>query len=560
MEKERKSITLIFHLKSPTQSNNLFTIKLTFEATMEFVKHTQLKTRADWQIWIDSIADLAQSYDVWEYCDPDESTTSPDEESVRLGLRKVNERITSTVQESHRILYAGIRSPRGKIQALSKALQPTTKDQTDEVRDLYEALKKGPKRAGTEQWLNHWVIVTHRAKALRLENLSEQQICEGFIESCSEINTVFYTKMKGRKVDTKDAALGSAVDKIQSSLLLMLETLQPHTPALSTRSTPTGNNQSVNNIRESIEGIKEALPEKDLTILDCIRMFRETATKPTSRRTHAAFGASLGSEQLEPDLPSKESPEKDTTRSMSRYRSSKKEDEYTCACRMRHLYSKCFYLNPAITPKGWKPRDTIQARVVSEVNGNAKLQQAISTVFKKMSINLPEWWPEPKDVNDTNNHAHAIDDTIHAAYGIELSDSREPKTQNLFKLDTAATIHVTGEFDRFTKFEASQHSVKHGDTESTIQGFGNVNIKVETLQGTKCIEISQVAYVPGFYFNIISAGMLQERGLYHQALDGWLVNKEGKRLYKVNKLGRLYTLEKPDEDAVVFASSLPSSK
>jgi hypothetical protein len=38
---------------------------------MEFIKHTQLKTRGGWQMWIDSIADLAQSYDVGNivYCD-----------------------------------------------------------------------------------------------------------------------------------------------------------------------------------------------------------------------------------------------------------------------------------------------------------------------------------------------------------------------------------------------------------------------------------------------------------------------------------------------------------
>lgn len=61
-------MVLIFHQRSHFTSSNPFTIKLNLKVTMEFIKHTQLKTRGGWQMWIDSIADLAQSYDVWEYC------------------------------------------------------------------------------------------------------------------------------------------------------------------------------------------------------------------------------------------------------------------------------------------------------------------------------------------------------------------------------------------------------------------------------------------------------------------------------------------------------------
>ncbi|KAF1986290.1 hypothetical protein K402DRAFT_421152, partial [Aulographum hederae CBS 113979] len=74
---------------------------------------------------------------------------------------------------------------------------------------------------------------------------------------------------------------------------------------------------------------------------------------------------------------------------------------------------------------------------------------------------------------------------------------------------------------------------------STVQGYGTIIVPVETPQGTKSIEISNVAYVPGFHFNIISAGILEEKGLYHDARLGWLINENGEKQYKIHRLGRL---------------------
>jgi hypothetical protein len=202
------------------------------------------------------------------------------------------------------------------------------------------------------------------------------------------------------------------------------------------------------------------------------------------------------------------------------------------------------------------PRETTQAKIIADLKGNTKLYDTISTQLKKMSIRLPDWWPQLVKPTELSNTADA--NAIHAAFAVTIEESQ--KMQNLFKLDTAATIHITGEFKRFYAFSPSEHPIRHSDTESTIQGYGTIIIPVETTQGTKQIEISNVAYVPDFYFNIISAGALQEKGLYHNALLGWLVNENGKKQYKINKLGRLYTLEKPHLDAIVFASTPAGSK
>ncbi|KAF1991663.1 hypothetical protein K402DRAFT_305880, partial [Aulographum hederae CBS 113979] len=106
----------------------------------------QLTSRDVWQSWIDSIADLAHNYNVWKYCDP---ATNQDvgiitDETIRTGIRKVNERIALTVHLKYRVYYSGIHTPRGKLQALKNAVQPTTVDQKNQIRELYELQKKGP--------------------------------------------------------------------------------------------------------------------------------------------------------------------------------------------------------------------------------------------------------------------------------------------------------------------------------------------------------------------------------------------------------------------------------
>jgi len=149
--------------------------------------------------------------------------------------------------------------------------------------------------------------------------------------------------------------------------------------------------------------------------------------------------------------------------------------------------------------------------------------------------------------------------TLSTQYSLSAVGNHQ-KIQNLFKLDTAATIHVTGDFSRFQTFVQSEHPIKHGDTESTIQGFGSVVIPVETTKGMKNIQITNVAYVPNFYFNIISAGALEEKGVYINTLLGWLVNTDGEKQYKIHRLGRLYALEKAHPEAAVFASKLTGSQ
>jgi len=152
-----------------------------------------------WQPWYESIQNLAGIYFVWEYCDPDSTKKYDDQssDSVRTGLRKILERIDNTVTPKHRILYTGCRTPREQLSNLRQMVEPTTQDRKDSVRRTYDNLIKGPsKSTGINSWLEDWVVLVTNAHQISIENLSEHQICEGFIEASKDINPAFFNQMK----------------------------------------------------------------------------------------------------------------------------------------------------------------------------------------------------------------------------------------------------------------------------------------------------------------------------------------------------------------------------
>ncbi|KAH7394616.1 hypothetical protein BKA66DRAFT_373786, partial [Pyrenochaeta sp. MPI-SDFR-AT-0127] len=116
--------------------------------------------------WINSIEDLAVRNDVWNYCDPEgienlvfTVTKPPDSaskdtiqkyhslqaiyDSERKKYDKVSERIDITVCQEFKQHYLGIHTVRGKLIALAESIQPTAKDQKQNVRAEFEKLKKG---------------------------------------------------------------------------------------------------------------------------------------------------------------------------------------------------------------------------------------------------------------------------------------------------------------------------------------------------------------------------------------------------------------------------------
>src|ERR1700722_18544396 len=113
---------------------------------------SMLNFRSDWTDWINSIEDLAERNDVWNYCDPEGienlvfTVTKPLHsaskdtiqkyhslqaiyDSEKKKYDKVSERIDITVCQEFKQHYLGKHTVRAKLIALAESIQPTAKDQ-----------------------------------------------------------------------------------------------------------------------------------------------------------------------------------------------------------------------------------------------------------------------------------------------------------------------------------------------------------------------------------------------------------------------------------------------
>lgn len=92
---------------------------------------------------------------------------------------------------------------RGKLIALQDSIQPNSKDQRQQVRTEFEKLRKGPGNTSLDKWLARWPVLANSANRFKIENLSEAQICDAFVEACRDINPPFYNYMKSKDAQTE---------------------------------------------------------------------------------------------------------------------------------------------------------------------------------------------------------------------------------------------------------------------------------------------------------------------------------------------------------------------
>jgi hypothetical protein len=74
----------------------------------------------------------------------------------------------------------------------------------------------GPGNTSLDKWLGRWPALVNSAKRYTIENLSEPQICEAFVEACPDINPPFYNYMKSKDAQTESQA--SVINQTETAL------------------------------------------------------------------------------------------------------------------------------------------------------------------------------------------------------------------------------------------------------------------------------------------------------------------------------------------------------
>ena len=87
---------------------------------------------------------------------------------------------------------------------------------------------------------------------------------------------------------------------------------------------------------------------------------------------------------------------------------------------------------------------------------------------------------------------------------------------NSFILDCGSPIHIYNNLHRFdqTTFQKPDRvdPILTGDSCSYVEGYGEVQVNVNTPAGEQLFQLKNVAYIPGFHTNVISHRKLRQAG------------------------------------------------
>jgi hypothetical protein len=96
-----------------------------------------------------------------------------------------------------------------------------------------------------------------------------------------------------------------------------------------------------------------------------------------------------------------------------------------------------------------------------------------------------------------------------------LSTTRKLENDSYFRLDNCADTYVCNDKSRFTYYKLIHDEIIcFGDTNTRIEGVRNISVNVTTPTGYGLVQLEDVAYVPRFYWNLISTYLLEKQGLF----------------------------------------------
>ena len=99
---------------------------------------------------------------------------------------------------------------------------------------------------------------------------------------------------------------------------------------------------------------------------------------------------------------------------------------------------------------------------------------------------------------------------------VSYSDSTDYNLRDSFILDSGATVHVCNSRQHFaTSTPASEDDLLYaGNTLVPIEGFGSVDITIQTPAGPRLIELQHTALISSFHTSVVSLKRLVAKGVY----------------------------------------------
>lgn len=284
-----------------------------------------------------------------------------------------------------------------------------------------------------------------------------------------------------------------------------------------------------NSVRRTIKTLRNLNPvlsDKSITIGFCIKQFRTMAPpKQKTGRGRAAHATFQGEKHdRDPETTG------DENHPPKRQQKGSSKNLPSCICGLNHLYPDCYYLNRSKAPDGWTPLIQVQSKIITTVNGDKRLRTNIERSLRRKGISLPNFWPQkdvPNQPESASNHQESINSTrsraAHATVRSTFSTSTSNEFDSYFRLDNCADTHVCNDLSRFIDYNPSYNeTLQFGDSGTYIAGTGMVAVHVHTPSGPNLLHLDNVAYVPGFHWNLINAHALEQQSLFFNTRTCWM--------------------------------------
>jgi hypothetical protein len=209
-----------------------------------------------------------------------------------------------------------------------------------------------------------------------------------------------------------------------------------------------------------------------------------------------------------------------------------------CVCGINHWYSECYYLNQAIRPPGWTPKQAVERTIQAKIDSNPRTKAKVEKAQKKFQnrSNQPN--------QETSNLVTAL---LATAYHATEQPNPPPKEAwelyNSFILDSGATTHICHTRSRFRNFTPASELLVTAGLPSTIEGYGDVDIQVLGQNNkTRKVTLLNTAYIPDCPTNMVSCHKIFQSGIIWDQANSRLT-QNGTFWAKIQLINNLYVVE-----------------
>ena len=495
---------------------------------------TTLTGPETWKTWFENFESTAKQLRVWKLCDPtvdaepelleeptipaqptfstaiDAAAVNParlhqwqvsyaiytDErtryEKQQDGILKMEDLLRHTVAQRNKIFLEGKTSLWSKVKSLKEKLQPSDTVQKILVRNKLKALATIGSQDPTK-WLEKFRTAISEAKRCKLPDVEEA-----------------------------------------GDLYMFLEAVEPIAPTFA--------NYESYKLKDKIMG-NETLPTIDSLIFSWEHDLRlDKAKEATTKLSLASFKGEKQPGSTETTTGSTKGPEKEGNSNRGGNRGKGEWEE--CLCKMKHrkpACAHCFICNPEIRPEGWEMDPSREAKVKEAFAKDKSLEKKVKDLVDRYNKKKKDekTAKQAKDSTQTGTCQEYVFSALHilppALTGrtdlpeeeiyeppspkIAASTSRDAILRDSYILDNGSELHITNNLEGFTKTRDPRpgEGVKAGFSKGHIEAVGDKRILVDGDTEKKWITFTETAYIPDYTINVISADILETKGVFYDA-------------------------------------------